>query len=121
MTDRIRLVLGGVLAMVFGLSALSRRLPHVVWLRPFGRMRPRLSEGQRAEARRRGDVDAGAHLILLGLALPLFYVATTVMLFSAFTARGVVLTLAGSVTLIGLGAAAIRHGRRSSPPPPGAE
>ena len=112
MSDTIKLVLVSILAVLFGLSALARRLPHVTWLRPFAGLFPRLSEAERARVQGRADFYAGIQLILMGLALPLLYVITTVMLFNTPTSTGIAVTFAGSVVLIVLGALAIRSGRR---------
>ena len=85
------------------MSALSRSFPDVAWLQAFRHAFPRLSEEQRARVRRRSNIYAGIKLILLGLVLPMLYVAATVMFFNDFTAKGTALVLAGSLVLIGLG------------------
>ena len=113
MYRNVQLVLGGLMALVFGLSALSRRLPHVAWLQVFRYDPPRLSEAQRARIRRRSNIHAGIEMILMGMALPLLYVASTVMLFNNFTTGWTALVLAGSLLLIGLGITAIWKNRRS--------
>jgi hypothetical protein len=112
MNDRIQLVLAGLLALVFGLSRLARRHPHVAWLQGFRDVFPQPSEAQRAMMRRRADFYAGVQLILMGVALPLVYWAATVMFFNDFTAKAITLVLAGSVLCIGLGIAAIWRSRR---------
>ena len=112
MSDTVKLVLVSILAVLFGLSALARRLPHVAWLRPFAGLFPRLGEAERARVQGRADVYAGIQLILMGLALPLLYVITTVMLFNTPSSTGIAVTFAGSVVLIVLGSLAIRSGRR---------
>jgi hypothetical protein len=112
MYERIQMVLGGLALVLFGLSALSRRLPNVAWLQIFRFERPRLSEEHRARMRRRANVHAGVELILLGIALPMGYVAMTVMLFNDITARAMTLVLMGSALCIGLGVTAIvRRGK----------
>jgi sterol desaturase/sphingolipid hydroxylase (fatty acid hydroxylase superfamily) len=113
MYRNVQLVLGGLLALVFGLSALSRRFPHVAWLQVFRYDPPRLSKAQRARIRRRSNIHAGIEMILMGMALPLLYVASTVMLFNDFATGWTVLVLAGSLLLIGLGITAIWKNRRS--------
>jgi hypothetical protein len=112
MNDRIQLVLGGLLALVFGLSRLARRFPHVAWLRAFRDAWPQPSEAQRAQTGRRVAFYAGAQLILMGVALPFLYGAATVAFFNDFTAKAVTLVLAGSVLCIGLGVTAIWQSRR---------
>jgi hypothetical protein len=109
----VQLVLASLLAVLYGLSALSRRFPHVNWLQVFRYDPPQLSEAQRARMRRRGDITAGLELILLGIGLPLLYVALTVMFFNNFTAMATILVFAGSALCIGLGVAGIWRNRRS--------
>ena len=107
------MVLGGLLLVVFGLAALSRRFPHVAWLQIFRYNFPRLTEEQQARMRQRANIHAGVEMILLGLALPLGYLAVTVMFFNDVTTIGTVLVLAASVLLIGFGVTAIwRSSRR---------
>jgi hypothetical protein len=113
MYDRIKLVCGGVFALLVGLSALARRFPHVAWLQVFRYSPPPLSEAEQARMRRRSDVHTGVQFILMGIALPLLYGAATVMFFNDFTIAATTLVLAGSVLCIGLGATAIWRSRRS--------
>jgi len=108
----LELVLAGGLAVVFGLSALSRRFPDAAWLQLFRRAMPRLTEQQRAKVRRRVNIQAGVEMILMGLVLPLLYVAATVMFFHAFTATGTALVLVCSMVLIAAGATAVWRSRR---------
>lgn len=112
MSERFQIVAGSILAVLFGLSALSRRFPNVRWLQPFRIPRPQLTEQQQARMRRRASVNAGAQLILLGLGLPLGYVVLTVMMFNTVRAGTLALVLAGSVLCIVLGITAIVQGGR---------
>jgi len=107
-----QLVLVAILAVVFGLSALSRRFPHVAWLQVFRYDRPQLSQDHQARMRQRSNIYAGVELILMGIILPMVYFVGTVMFFNQPTTTGTVLSLGGSVLLIGLGATAIWHNRR---------
>jgi hypothetical protein len=102
-----QLVLVGIVAMLFVLSALSRRFPQVPWLRLFRYGRPELSDEQRARIRRRSNVHAGIELILLGIVVPFGYFALTLMMFNEPTVVGTTVSLASSVLLIGLGFVAI--------------
>jgi hypothetical protein len=61
--------------------------------------------------RRRANVQAGLEMVLMGLSLPLLYLAATVMFFHDFTTTGMVLVAAGSLLLIGLGFAAVWRSR----------
>jgi hypothetical protein len=107
----LQLVLVGLLAVIFGLAALARRFPQVTWLQIFRHNTPRLSEEQRAKFRQRANIHAGAEMILWGVALPMIYIAGTVMFFNAFTTTGIIFVLAGSLLLIGLGLTAIWRNR----------
>lgn len=107
----VQLVALGILAVVLGLSALARRFPHVAWLQLFHYHLPRLSEQQRAKMRQRANFYAGVEMILMGVVLPMLYVAVTVMFFNAFTTTGIVLVIAGSLLLVGLGVTAIWRNR----------
>jgi uncharacterized membrane protein len=62
--------------------------------------------------RQRSNIYAGVELILMGIILPMVYFAGTVMFFNQPTTTGTVLSLGGSVLLIGLGATAIWRNRR---------
>ena len=109
----IQLVLVGLLAVVFGLSAVSRRFPRVGWLQIFRYDAPRLSNEQQARIRRRSNIHAGIELILMGIGLPLLYVAGTVMFFNTFSTTATTVVSVGSVLCIGLGVTAIWRNRRS--------
>jgi hypothetical protein len=109
----VQLVMIGVLAAVFGLSALSRRYPHVGWLQPFRFNWPQLPEEQRERMRRRANVHAGIELILLGFAVPIVYVGSSIMMFNDPTARGLTISIAIAALLIALGITGVwRNARR---------
>jgi hypothetical protein len=112
MSERFQIVVGSILLVVFGLSELSRRFPHVAWLQHFRIPRPHLTEEQQARMRRRANVYAGAQLILLGLIVPVGYVVLTVMMFNTITRGTMAILLAGSVLCIVLGITAIVQGGR---------
>ncbi len=101
-----------LLAAVWGLSTLARRRPEVAWLHPFRTAFPRPTEEQRQRLRRRANVYAGAELILMGLVIPMGYVALTVMMFSDFGAVELTVVAAISLLCIGLGVTAIVRNRR---------
>jgi hypothetical protein len=109
----VQLVLVGLIGLVFGLSALSRRFPDVAWLQAFRYEPPRLSQEQRARMRRRSNIHAGIELILMGIVLPMLYIAGTVMFFNTFTTPASTLVIVGSLLCIGLGLTAIWRNRRS--------
>ena len=109
----VQLVILGVLVTAYGLSALSRRYPHVGWLQPFRFNWPQLSEEHRERMRRRANVHAGIELILLGFAVPIVYLGSSIMMFNDPTAWGLTISIAIGVLLIALGITGIwRNARR---------
>lgn len=100
----------GVLALIFfALVQLARRYPDVAWLRPF--RPPPLSAAQQERRRRRANTYTGIELILVGLVVPMGYVALTVMMFNDFDplwTAGVVIT---AIICITLGITAIAKNR----------
>ena len=108
----LQLVLVGLIAVVFGLSALSRQFPHVGWLHFFRHNPPRFSEEETARRRQRANVHTGMELVLIGVLVPMGYAALTVMMFNDFTAPATAVVLLGSVCCIGLGVTVIRRSRR---------
>lgn len=107
MIKKIQLMVLGVLGSLFALSELSRRLPRIGGLQPF-RQAFALDGAQRDLARRRWDVLTGIKFILMGLALPILYVMSRVMLFNEPTWRGILIAGAGSLLCFVLGGHAIR-------------
>jgi hypothetical protein len=112
MSDKVRPIPGVIVAVLSGLSALSRRFPHIAWLQDFDFKPPEPSEEQKAKMRRRATVRAGVEWIFLGMVLPVGYVFHTMMLFSDITRTGMVIVLTGSVVCIALGVTAIVRGFR---------
>jgi hypothetical protein len=110
MSERFQIVVGSIVAVVYGLSALARRFPHVPWLQHF--RLPWLTEEQQARTRRRANAYAGAQLILLGLIVPVGYLVLTVMTFNTVRGGTLTLVLAGSVLCVLLGITAIVQGGR---------
>jgi hypothetical protein len=112
MSEGFQIVVGGMVAVWCGLSALARRFPHVPWLQHFRLPRSRLTEAQQAKMSRRAAAYAGAQLILLGLVLPLGYLVLTVMTFNTVRSGTLTIVLAGSVLCVLLGITAIVQGGR---------
>jgi nitrate reductase gamma subunit len=113
MWEIVQLVILGILAGVFGLSALSRRYPHIGWLQPFRFNWPQLPQAQRERMRRRANVHAGIELILIGFAVPIVYVGSSIMTFSDPTAGGLTISIAIAALLIALGITGVwRNARR---------
>lgn len=117
MTSTIQLIILALLGAVFGLSALSRRYPHIRWLQAFHIKRPQLSEEQKARMQRRANIHVAIQFVLLGFGVPVVYVASSVMMFNDPSALG--LTISGLIgfALIVLGIIAIWSNRRRPRPP----
>lgn len=111
MYERFQIIVVVVLAVVWGLALLARRRPDVRWLRPLRDAFPRLSDQQRARARRRSDLFAGIGFILMGLAVPMVFGAFKLMFFSSFSTAEVAVVAAISVLCFVLGVAAIVQSR----------
>jgi hypothetical protein len=102
-------VLGALALVIMGLVQLAKRRPDIAWLRPF--RGPELSAAQKERHRRRANTYAGIELILLGLAIPMGYVALTVMMFNDFEPLWTTIAIASSLACIGLGVTAIVKSR----------
>lgn len=110
--ETFQIVVVMVTAVVWGLVTLSRRRPDVAWLEPWRTAFPRPTEAQRQRMRRRASAYAGAELILLGVVIPIGYVALTVMMFNDFTPGWLIAVAASSLLCIGLGVTALVQSRR---------
>ena len=112
MTSTIQLIILTILGALFGLSALSRRYPHIGWLQAFHIRRPQLSEEQRARMKRRANIHAAIQFILLGFGVPVVYVGSSVMMFNDPSIVGLAISGVIGFGLIVLGIMAIWSNRR---------
>jgi hypothetical protein len=80
--DTVKAILLGLIVIAFALARLARALPHVAWLQVFRLPVIQMSEEQRARRRRSANRLAGLEIIVAGLALPLLYFVSTIMLFN---------------------------------------
>jgi hypothetical protein len=117
MTSTIQLIILILLGTLFGLSALSRRYPHIAWLQAFHIKRPQLSEEQRARMQRRANIHAAIQLTLLGFGVPVVYVASSVLMFNDPSIVGLVISGMIGFALIVFGIIAIWSNRRRPRPP----
>ena len=97
---------------VFALTRAADRYPHVPWLRKIRQMFPKVSDEKRRRFQRRSNVYTGFELILVGVALPIGFLALKVMMFSDISTTEVVLVGAGSLLCIVLGIMAVTQNRR---------
>ena len=117
MTSTIQVIILTLLGTVFGLSALSRRYPHIGWLQAFHIKRPQLSEEQRARMQRRANIHVAIQFILLGFGVPVVYVASSVMMFNDPSTVGLIISGIIGFALNVLGIIAIWRNRRRPRPP----
>jgi hypothetical protein len=89
--------------MAFALGGLARAFPQVGWLRFVRVPTLRTREAQQARRRRSANRHTALEMILVGLALPLVYVATSVMFFNEIKTVAAVLVGAGSIGCVALG------------------
>ena len=113
------LAIGGGLLVLSGrysgwLQALPRKWPQLAALQA---MRPQRSEEQRARIKRRGNIFAGIQLILLGLGMPVVYVASSIMAFSDPGRVGLGISGIIGFALMLLGIRTIWSSRRLPPRP----
>ena len=101
--DTIKAVLLGLIAIWFALALLARALPQVAWLQAFRLPGMKLTEEQRAGRRRAGNRQAALEIVVVGLALPILYFVSTVLLFNDFKTVPTVIVTACSVGCIALG------------------
>jgi hypothetical protein len=107
MSSTIQLIILVVLGAVFGLSALSRRYPHIGWLQAFRINRPQLSEAEKARMQRRANIHAAIQFILLGFGVPVVYVGSSVMMFNDPSTLGLIISGSIGFALIVFGIIAI--------------
>lgn len=101
--DSVKVVVGGVVVMLFVFNRLAVALPHVNWLQRFRLPEPRISEEERAKRRRRGNRLAAIEMVLAGVILPFGYLASTVMFFNEPGAIAMVAIGVCSLGLIAVG------------------
>jgi hypothetical protein len=109
--ETVKQILLALIAIVLVLGWLSRAFPDVAWLRVFRLPAPHLSEDERARRKRAGNRMAGLEIALLGLALPLFYVASTVMMFNNFKTAPTIIVAVCSLSCVALGVWVFAHNR----------
>jgi hypothetical protein len=101
--DSVKAILLGLIAIVFVLNRLSRRLPHVAWLRAFRFPVIQMSEEERERRRRSGNRMAALEIAFAGLALPAVYFLSSVMFFSEPKTIPTIIVIACSVLCLGIG------------------
>jgi sterol desaturase/sphingolipid hydroxylase (fatty acid hydroxylase superfamily) len=103
LSDWAKGVLLAILAVMFSLNWFARKNPEVSWLQAFRLPDPPFAEEEKARRRRIGNQMAGLEIALAGLAIPLLYMAATVMMFNDFKMMTTVIVGLCSVSCIGLG------------------
>jgi hypothetical protein len=87
----------------FRLSGLSRALPHVAWLQVFRLPVIQMSEEEKARRRRSANRMTALEIVIVGLALSLLYLVSTVMLFNESKTIPMIIVTACSILCITLG------------------
>ncbi len=103
LSDTIKAILLGLIAIAFVLNRLSRRLPHIAWLQFFRLPAVQMSEEERARRRRSGNRMAGLEIVLAGVVLPPLYFVSTIMLFNEPETITMIIVGAISVACIAAG------------------
>jgi hypothetical protein len=99
--DTVKAILLGLIAIVFALSRLARALPQVRWLRFFRFAGVQMSEEEMARRRRSANRLAALEIAVAGLALPLLYFVSTIMLLSDLkTIHIVIVALCSSLCMV---------------------
>ena len=101
--DAVKAILLALIAILFVLSRLARRFPHVAMLQVFRLPLIQMSEAEREKRRRSSNRMAGLEIVLTGLALPFLYFASTIMFFNEPTAIATMIVTACSLLCIVLG------------------
>lgn len=101
--DTVKAILLGLIAIMFVLSRLARRFPHVAVLQIFRLPVIQMSEAELERRRRSGGQMAGLEIVLAGIALPFLYFASTIMSFNEPTTIATIIVTACSLLCIVLG------------------
>lgn len=107
--EDVKILFGFVALVWVGLQYAARRFPEIEWLQAL--KLPELSPRQQRIAERRANFFAGIEFILLGLVIPMGYVALTVMMFHDFTVLPMTLVGLSSAACIGIGIYALLRNR----------
>lgn len=108
--DDVKVVFGVLVLVWIGLQYAARRYPGVAWLQAL-KLRE-LSPRQQRAAERRANFMSGIEFILLGVVIPLGYLALTVMMFNDFRLVPTALVALTSAACIGVGVYAIARNAR---------
>lgn len=101
--DTVKAILLGLLAIAFALGWLARARPDVAWLQAFRLPAVQLSEEAKAKRRRSGNRLAALQFIAAGLALPLLYFVSKVMMFDEPKTTPTIIVFACSILCIAVG------------------
>jgi uncharacterized membrane protein YqjE len=101
--DSVKAVLLGLIAVAFVLSRLACWFPHVAWLQLFRLPVIQMSEEQREKRRRSGNRMAGLEMVLVGIGLPVLYIASTIMFWSDPQPIPLIIVITCSVICIAVG------------------
>ncbi len=103
MSNTVKAILLGVIAIGFLLNRLARARPEIAWLQVFRLPVVKMSEAERERRRRRANRMGALEIILAGLALPAVYLISTIMFFSDPSTIGIVIVSACAIFCIAVG------------------
>jgi hypothetical protein len=101
--DTVKTILLVLIATAIVLVWLARTFPQVTWLRIFRLPAFQLSEEQKRRRQRSGNRQAALEIIVAGLALPVVYFVSTLLLFNQPKTIPTLLVTACSVLCIAIG------------------
>jgi hypothetical protein len=101
--DTVKVILFGLIVITFALSRFAHAFPHVAWLQFFRLPVIQMSDEERARRRRSANRLTALEIILAGLALPLLFLFSTVMLFNEPKTIHMIIVTACSILCIALG------------------
>ncbi len=101
--NAVKATLLGLIAIAFVLVWLARAHPNVHWLQIFRLPAVPMSEEQRARRRRSANRLAALEIIIAGLALPLLYAVSTIMMFNNLKTTPTIIVTACSILCIAIG------------------
>lgn len=90
-------------AIAFALVWLARARPQVAWLQVFRLPVTQLSDEQKKRQRRSANRLTALEIIVAGLALPLLYLASTIMLFNDLKTLSTIIVMTFSVLCMAIG------------------
>lgn len=109
--DSVKTIVVVLVVVGFVLTRLAVRFPDVAWLQIFRLPVREMSDEEKARQRRRASLMVGIQIILAGLALPLLYLISKVMMFDEPTSLGMIIAAGCMLACVALGVWVIARSR----------